>query len=191
MCSQALGTPGLGVGTRQPWLASRPFPHWSLIDTQSIQNPGRAVLALVKRRRVDRFPRGRLPRSLPPVRHGLALIDVWLGQRHLCDGGPLAIEAKPQAATLRTRARVQQQESQYYRNNDRPRNPNSVREKYKHSASQPGATEIVPTLTKLSNPLRAHVGRRFDETIGHGRTVIFIAPRAATNAATERQQPCG
>jgi hypothetical protein len=78
---------------------------------------------------------------------------------------PLAIEAKPQTATLRTRARVQQQESQYYRNNDRPRNPNSVREKYKHSASQPGATQIVPRLRKLSKPLRAHAGRRFDCTI--------------------------
>jgi hypothetical protein len=45
---------------------------------------------LVERRRADLCSRGRLPQSLPPVRHGLALIDVWLGQRHLCDGGPLA-----------------------------------------------------------------------------------------------------
>jgi hypothetical protein len=51
------------------------------VDTQSIQNPGRALLALVKRRRVDRFPRGRLPRSLPAARHGLAVTGRLLGQR--------------------------------------------------------------------------------------------------------------
>jgi hypothetical protein len=36
---------------------------------------------LVKRRRVDRFPRGRLPRSLPAARHGLAVTGRLLGQR--------------------------------------------------------------------------------------------------------------
>jgi uncharacterized protein (DUF2252 family) len=41
------------------------------VDTQSNQKPGRALLALVKRRRVDLCSRGRLPRSLPPARPGL------------------------------------------------------------------------------------------------------------------------
>jgi hypothetical protein len=121
------------------------------------------------------------PRERPPYMQSTAY-----GAKFVCVFAmaaiPLAIEAKPQAATLRTRARVQQQESQYYRNNDRPRNPNSVREKYKHSASQPGATQIVPRLRKLSKPLRAHAGRRFDCTIAmcgygfSGRTPMHECP---------------
>ena len=51
------------------------------VDTQSNQKPGRALLALVERRRADLSSRGRLPRSLPPVRHGLALIRRLLSQR--------------------------------------------------------------------------------------------------------------
>ena len=51
------------------------------VDTQSDQKPGRALLALVERRRADLSSRGRLPRSLPPIRHGLTLIRRLLSQR--------------------------------------------------------------------------------------------------------------
>jgi hypothetical protein len=52
--------------------------------------------------------------------------------------------ASKRSAALWAGARVQEQQSQNYRNKDRPRNPNPVREKYKHSASQLRVAEIVP-----------------------------------------------
>jgi thioredoxin reductase (NADPH) len=95
--------------------------------------------------------------------------------------------ASKRSAALWTGARVQEQQSQNYRNKDRPRNPNSVREKYKHSASQLRVAEIVPELAKLSQSPRADAGIRFDETMKR-RTDrrIIDRPCATINATTAR-----
>jgi hypothetical protein len=61
--------------------------------------------------------------------------------RRLAGFGSLASK---RSAALWAGARVKEQQSQNYRNKDRPRNPNPVRKKYKHSASQLRVAEIVP-----------------------------------------------
>jgi hypothetical protein len=81
------------------------------------------------------------------------------------------------SAALWAGARVKEQQSQNYRNKDRPRNPNPVREKYKHSASQLRVAEIVPNWENSRSRTRG-CRNRFDETIRlrSDRRIIFIAP---------------